>query len=77
MVARADSAAATRDRILRAAWRRFSNYAFERVRMADVASDASVSEQTVYSGFGSKGELFVAAWVWAIGPRARAGTPRK
>ena len=36
--------------------------------MADVASDASVSEQTVYSGFGSKGELFVAAWVWAIGP---------
>jgi AcrR family transcriptional regulator len=36
--------------------------------MADVAADAGVSEQTVYSSFGSKDQLFVAAWVWAIGP---------
>jgi AcrR family transcriptional regulator len=68
MVARAESAAATRERILRAAWGRFSRDAFEQVRMADVASDAGVSEQTVYSGFRNKEQLFVAAWVWAIGP---------
>jgi AcrR family transcriptional regulator len=68
MVVRAEAAAATRERILRAAWRRFADDAFERVRVADVASAAGVSEQTVYSGFGSKEQLFVAAWVWAIGP---------
>jgi len=36
--------------------------------MADVASDASVSEPTVYSSFGTKDQLFLAAWSWAIGP---------
>jgi AcrR family transcriptional regulator len=68
MVARAEAAAATRDRILAAAWKRFSNRAYEHVRLADIACDAGVSEQTVYSRFGTKDELFVAAWVWAIGP---------
>jgi AcrR family transcriptional regulator len=83
MVARAEAAAATRERILEAAWRRFSNGAYEQVRLADVAADAGVSEQTVYSHFGSKDQLFVGAWAWAIGPegerrdRAPAGDIRK
>jgi AcrR family transcriptional regulator len=68
MTARAEAAAATRERILGAAWGRFSKHPYERVRLADVASDAGVSEQTVYSGFGTKDQLFVAAWIWAIGP---------
>ena len=83
MVARAEAVAATRERILEAAWRRFSEDPYEQVRLTDVASDADVSEQTVYSRFGSKDRLFVAAWAWAIGPegerrdRARAGDVRK
>jgi AcrR family transcriptional regulator len=68
MVARAEAAAATRERILAAAWRRFSEDVYEHVRLTDVASDAGVSAQTVYSAFGTKDQLFVAAWVWAIGP---------
>ncbi len=83
MVARAKAAAATRERILDAAWRQFSQGAYERARVTDIASDAGVSEQTVYSRFGSKDRLFVAAWVWAIGPegerrnRAPVGDIRK
>jgi AcrR family transcriptional regulator len=68
MVARAEAAAATRERILQAAWRRFSKGTYVQVRLADVAADAGVSEQTVYSRFGSKDQLFVFAWAWAIGP---------
>jgi AcrR family transcriptional regulator len=68
MVARAEAAAATRERILAAAWRRFADEIYERVRLADVASDAGVSVQTVHSAFGTKDQLFVAAWGWAIGP---------
>jgi AcrR family transcriptional regulator len=68
MGVRAEAAAATRERILEAAWRRFSKDPYEQVRLADVASDAGVTEQTVYSGFGSKARLFVAAWGSAIGP---------
>jgi AcrR family transcriptional regulator len=68
MLARAEAAAATGGRILGSAWGRFSNGAYEQVRIADIAADAGVSEQTVYSRFGSKDQLFVAAWAWAIGP---------
>jgi AcrR family transcriptional regulator len=71
MVARAEAAAATREGILGAAWGRFSKHPYESVRLADVASDAGVSEQTVYSGFGTKDQLFVAAWIWAIGPEGK------
>jgi AcrR family transcriptional regulator len=82
MVARAEAAAATRERILDAAWARFSQDPYERVRVADVAADAGVSEPTLYSSFGSKDQLFVAAWVRAIGPegerrnQARVGDVR-
>src|SRR4051794_22433871 len=68
MVARAEAAAATRERILAAAWQRFSDEIYERVRLADVASDAGVTVQTVHSAFGTKDQLFVAAWIWAIAP---------
>jgi AcrR family transcriptional regulator len=68
MVARAEAAAATRARILAAGWRRFSERPFEQVRLADIAADAGVTVQTLHSRFGTKDELFVAAWRWAIGP---------
>jgi AcrR family transcriptional regulator len=68
MVARAESAAATRERILAAAWRRFADLPYEEVRIADVAADAGVTAQTVHSRLGTKDQLFVAAWRWAIGP---------
>jgi AcrR family transcriptional regulator len=68
MVARAEAAAATRERILEAAWVRFSDDPYERVRVADVAAAAGVSEPTLYAKFGSKDRLFVAAWTWAIEP---------
>ena len=83
MVARAEAAAATRERILEAAWRRFSKDLYEEVRLADIAADAGVSEQTIYSRFGTKDQLFVFAWAWAIGPegerrdRAPVGDVRK
>ena len=83
MVARAEAAAATKERILEAAWNGVSTHPYEQVRLADVASDAGVSELTVYSGFGSKDQLFVAAWIWAIGPegerrnQARVGQVRE
>jgi AcrR family transcriptional regulator len=62
MVARAEAAEATRARIAEVAWRRFSEYPYELVRLADIAKDAGVSVQTVHSAFGQKDELFVAAW---------------
>jgi AcrR family transcriptional regulator len=73
MVARADAAAATRERLLVAAWRRFSEQAYESVRLADVAVDAGVSAQTLHTQFGRKDDLFVAAWRWFA---AREGARR-
>lgn len=64
MVARADAAAATRERMLAAAWRNFSERPYENVRLADIAAEADVSVQTLHSGFGPKDALFVAAWTW-------------
>ena len=68
MVARAEAAAATQERILASAWRRFAERPYEQVRLADIAADAGVTVQTLHSRFGKKDELFVAAWVSAIGP---------
>jgi AcrR family transcriptional regulator len=68
MVARAEAAAATRDRLLATAWRYFSERPFEDVRLADVAADAGVSVQTLHSHFGTKDALFVAAWGWRMTP---------
>jgi AcrR family transcriptional regulator len=68
MVARAEAAAATRDRLLAAAWRYFSDQPFEDVRLADVAAAAGVSAQTLHAHFGTKDALFVAAWGWRMAP---------
>ena len=68
MVARAEAAAATREKILDAAWGQFSQLPYEEVRLADVAAAAGVSEPTVYSNFGTKDRLFVASWRWGFGP---------
>ena len=64
MVARAEAAAATRERMLAAAWRNFSERPYEDVPLADIAAEAGVSVQTLHSGFGPKDSLFVAAWAW-------------
>ena len=64
MVARAEAAAATRERMLAAAWQHFSERPYEDVRLGDVAADAGVSIQTLHSRFGPKDKLFVATWAW-------------
>jgi AcrR family transcriptional regulator len=78
MVARAEAAAATRKRLLASAWGRFSSQAFDGVRLADVARDAGVSVQTLHTHFGTKDDLFVAAWGWAVAPEGarRDSAPR-
>lgn len=68
MVARAEAAAATRDRLLATAWRHFSDRHFEAVRLTDVAAKAGVSVQTLHAHFGTKDALFVAAWGWRMTP---------
>jgi AcrR family transcriptional regulator len=68
MVARAEAAAATRERLMGAAWKQFSERPFEDVRLADVAHDAGVSAQTLHNHFGTKDALFVAAWQWTMAP---------
>jgi AcrR family transcriptional regulator len=68
MVARANAAAATQERILASAWRHFAERAYEQVRLGDIAADAGVTVQTLHARFGPKDGLFVAAWTWAIDP---------
>lgn len=61
MVARAESAAATRVRILEASIRLFGGRPFEEVSLAEVAREAGVAVQTVLRRFGSKEGLAEAA----------------
>src|SRR3954449_3988846 len=68
MVARAEAAAATRERLLASAWRHFSRQVFDGVRLSDVARDAGVSVQTLHTHFGTKDDLFVASWQWTMAP---------
>lgn len=60
MTARASEAAATRERLLAAAWRRFATCAYEQVRLSEIAAEAEVSVQTLHTHFGSKEQLFTA-----------------
>ena len=62
MVARAEAAAATQERVLVAAWRHFWERPYDAVRLADIAAEAGVTVQTVHSRFGTKDAMFVAAW---------------
>jgi AcrR family transcriptional regulator len=68
MVARAEAAAATAERVLAAAWRQFAERPYDDVRLAGIARDAGVTVQTLHSRFGTKDELFVAAWGWQMSP---------
>ena len=58
MAARADGAAATRERLLAAAWRRFATCPYDSVRLSEIAADAEVTAQTLHTHFGSKEQLF-------------------
>jgi AcrR family transcriptional regulator len=66
MVARAEAVAETQERLLASAWRHFSERSYEQVRLTDIAADAGVTVQTLHARFGTKDELFVAAWLGAI-----------
>src|SRR4051812_27771819 len=68
MVARAEAAAATRERVLAAAWERFAGRPYDDVRLADVARAAGVTPQTLHAHFGTKDDLFVATWGWRFAP---------
>ncbi|HEX4280638.1 MAG TPA: helix-turn-helix domain-containing protein [Solirubrobacteraceae bacterium] len=64
MTTRAEAAAATGERLLSAAWRHFATRPYEEVRLRSIATEAGVSAQTLHDRFGSKEELFTAAYAW-------------
>ena len=64
MSARADAAAATRERLLAAAWQHFARHPYEDVRLQEIAAEARVTAQTLHTQFGSKDQLLTAAYVW-------------
>jgi AcrR family transcriptional regulator len=69
MVARAEALAASGERMLASAWKRFCAQPYEEVRLADIASEAAVTVQTLHARFGTKEDLFVAAWRWFVRPQ--------
>jgi AcrR family transcriptional regulator len=64
MSARAEAAAATGERLVAAAYRRFTTLPYEEVRLRDIAADAGVTVQTLHHRFGSKDEMLSAAYQW-------------
>ncbi|MGO9760107.1 MAG: TetR/AcrR family transcriptional regulator [Solirubrobacteraceae bacterium] len=64
MTARAEAAAATGERLLAAAWRHFATRPYEDVLLREIAGEAEVTAQTLHARFGSKEELFTAAYAW-------------
>jgi AcrR family transcriptional regulator len=68
MVARAQAVATSGERMLSSAWKRFCKEPYEEVRLADIAADAEVTVQTLHGRFGTKEDLFVAAWRWFVRP---------
>jgi AcrR family transcriptional regulator len=69
MVARAQAFAGSGERMLASAWEQFCGRSYEQVRLADIAADAGVTVQTLHSRFGTKEDLFVAAWRWFVRPQ--------
>lgn len=65
------TAAETRERLLQAAADAFAERGYDGTRVADIAAAAGVSNGALYSHFGSKGELLVAA-LRAHGPKMLA-----
>jgi AcrR family transcriptional regulator len=64
MTARAEAAAATGERLLAAAWRHFATHPYEEVLLREIAAEAQVTAQTLHTRFGSKEDLFTAAYAW-------------
>jgi AcrR family transcriptional regulator len=64
MTARAQAAAATRERLLAAAWQHFATRPYEDVRLREIAADAECTVQTLHASFGSKDEMLSAAYIW-------------
>jgi AcrR family transcriptional regulator len=72
MTARADGAAATRERLLTAASRNFATRPYEDVRLSEIAAEAEVTAQTLHTQFGSKEQLFTTvAMRWGLQEIAR------
>ncbi len=72
MTTRADGAAATRERLLAAAWHHFASHPYEDVRLSEIAADAEVTAQTLHTQLGSKEQLFTAvALRWGLQEMAR------
>ncbi|GAA3127745.1 TetR family transcriptional regulator [Planomonospora alba] len=65
------TAAETRERLLHAAAHAFARHGYDGTRVADIAAAAGVSNGALYTHFGSKAELLVAA-LRAHGPRLLA-----
>jgi AcrR family transcriptional regulator len=66
MVARAESAQATAERVLTVALALFTERPYEEVSLDTVAEQAGVTKQTILRRFGSKEELFAGAMELAI-----------
>jgi len=68
MSARADATAENGERLLAAAWRHFGSLPYEDVRLRDIASEASLTPQTLHNHFHTKEDLFTAAFLsWGAG----------
>ncbi len=74
MTARAQATAATGERLLAAAWRHFATRPYEEVLLREIAAAAQVTPQTLHARYGSKEELFTAAYAW-FGRREMAERP--
>lgn len=74
MSARANAASATGERLLAAAWRNFAERPYEEVLLREIAAEAGVTQQTLHTRFGSKDEIFVAAYA-RFGRREAADRP--
>lgn len=61
--------AQTRERLLDAAWRVFSERGFEAASVEEIADEAGFSTGAVYSNFASKADLFLALFDERIGRR--------
>jgi AcrR family transcriptional regulator len=64
MSARAQATAATRRRLLAAAWEHFGTQPYEEVRLSEIAAAAAVTVQTLHASFGTKEQLLTAAYIW-------------
>ena len=71
MQARAQGVQRTRERILAVARSRFLEMPYDEVRLADVAAEAEVTQQTLLNHFSSKEGLFLAV-VDVLGPEIEA-----